>query len=291
MLDRLMSEFEQTVVAPALRNLETFVIGREALAFDALPSTNTLLREHAAQGAAEGLVILADEQTAGRGRRGRTWTAPPGTSLLLSVLARPTWLPPTDGFLLTMLAAVALAEAIETTARVPITLKWPNDLQIDERKLAGILVEVEAAGPDRIGWAIIGCGINVNWQPDITVGQTATSISAATGQPCDRAVLLQSILRAFDRHYLALRTGRREALRETWLGRLATLGQTVRVDLSNESFVGVAESVDPGGGLLVRCPNGDLRRVLAGDVSVRRASPPPQELDSSAPGADNGAEQ
>ena len=266
----MTNTIQQTVVAPALHQLHTLVIGREVLAFDATPSTNTILRDHAANGAAEGLVALADEQTAGRGRRGRSWTAPPGSSLLMSVLLRPTWLAPPDGFLLTMLAAVALAEAIETTTDLPIELKWPNDLQIAGRKLAGILVEFEAENVERTRWVIIGCGINVNWQPAESVGQAATSIVAETGESCDRAVLFRAVLQAFDRQYLALRNGRREALRAAWLGRLSTLGQTVAVELAAETFVGLAESVDAAGGLLVRCADGTVRRVLAGDVRIRR---------------------
>ena len=266
----MTNTIQQTVVAPALHNLQTLVIGREVLAFDATPSTNTILRDHAANDAAEGLVALADEQTAGRGRRGRSWTAPPGSSLLMSVLLRPTWLAPPDGFLLTMLAAVALAEAIETTTDLPIELKWPNDVHIAGRKLAGILVEFEAESTERTRWAIIWCGINVNWQPTESVGQAATSIVAETGESCDRAMLFRAVLQAFDRQYLALRNGRREALRAAWEGRLSTLGQTVAVELAAETFVGVAEAVDAAGGLLVRCADGTVRRVLAGDVRIRR---------------------
>lgn len=266
---RYMLEFERTVVVPALQNLATVVVGREVLAFAALPSTNTLLREHAQQGAAEGLIALADEQTAGRGRRGRSWIAPPGTSLLLSVLLRPTWLAPADGFLLTMLAAVAVAEGIAMTTGLTIELKWPNDVHVAGRKLAGILVEFDAASAERTRWAIIGCGINVNWQPDESVGQATTSVAAASGRVCDRAMLLRAVIQAFDRHYLALRMGHREALWSAWLGRLSTLGQRVQVELVDDSFEGIAADVDAAGGLLVRLDNGTIRRVLAGDVRVR----------------------
>jgi BirA family biotin operon repressor/biotin-[acetyl-CoA-carboxylase] ligase len=265
-----MSIFHQTVVQPALDQLETLVVGREILAFDALPSTNTTLREQALRGVAEGLVAIADEQTAGRGRRGRAWTAPAGSSLLMSILLRPTWLEPADGFLLTMLAAVAVAEALEATTALAVELKWPNDVQVDGRKLAGILVEFEADSANRTRWAIIGCGINVNWQPDESVGQAATSVAAASGQPCERATLLRAVLQAFDRQYIALRTGRREALRAAWLGRLTTLGQRVSVELADTTFEGVASDVDAAGGLLVRLDDGTIRRVLAGDVRVRR---------------------
>ncbi|HEY1014073.1 MAG TPA: biotin--[acetyl-CoA-carboxylase] ligase [Herpetosiphonaceae bacterium] len=259
------------LVEPATTGLQTLAIGREIRAFDVLESTNTTLRAAAAAGAAEGLVALADEQTAGRGRRGRSWAAPPGSSLLVSALIRPHWLQSAEAFWLTKLAAVALAEAVEQATGLRPALKWPNDLQLGGRKLAGILVEVEAQPLASLRWAVIGCGVNVNWRPadDPSITQAATSLAEELGAPADRAALLRQLLLALDRHYAALRMGRREALHDAWRGRLATIGQPVLVDLGGTALEGVAEDVAADGALLVRTADGRLERILAGDVSIR----------------------
>src|SRR5262249_45438927 len=201
--------------------------------------------------------VLAEEQTAGRGRQGRGWAAPPGSSLLMSLLLRPTWLPPTDAFTLTMLAGTALCEAIEQTLPIYAALKWPNDLVLpagppgligrapDLRKAAGILSELELER-DRIVWAAIGMGINVNWEPSGVVDEQdlariAAGVSAAAGRPVDRLVLLRALLIRLDARYVALRQGRREELFEAWRDRLAMLGQPVSVRLVRGNLEGIAE--------------------------------------------------
>ena len=265
--------FEASVVRSALAGLETLIVGREVLAFDALPSTNTLLREYAEAGAAEGLVAVADQQTAGRGRRGRSWNAPPGTNLLQSILLRPTWLEPHELWLLTALAAVALHDAIKHALDVETQLKWPNDLLLGNRKLSGILVEGEIR-EQRIAWAIIGCGINVNWYPagDADLATTTISLAEHLNHPVQRAPLLSAFLRALDQQYLALRSGRREALRSRWMNLLVTLGQQVSVEIGDaEVIYGTAETVELDGALRIRLEDQSVRRVFAGDVRVRKA--------------------
>lgn len=264
--------FETTIVQPALRDVEPLIVGREVRVFEAIDSTNVYLRDQAHAGATEGLLAIANEQTAGRGRLGRTWNAPPDTSVLLSVLLRPTWLAVSDSFLLTMLAAVVIAEAIEDVTDLEIDVKWPNDVQINGRKVAGILVDVEMQSPDRLEWAIIGSGINVNWQPsnDPTITQSATSLAAETGKLVDRSALIRAIVQNYDRRYLMLRNGQHEALRGAWIKRLTTLGQTVSVETARETFTGIAESVAHDGGLQVRRTDGRLQTVYAGDVRVRK---------------------
>jgi BirA family biotin operon repressor/biotin-[acetyl-CoA-carboxylase] ligase len=192
------------------RNLDSAIVGRTIEQYAQTGSTNDLIRRQAHAGHPEGLVILADEQTAGRGRMGRAWAAPPSTSLLLSLLLRPTWLAPDDAFSLTMLAAVALCEAVEQVAPPRAALKWPNDLLLPVRtaagpalrKAAGILSEIELAG-DRIDWVVIGMGVNVSWSPSGIVdgrdlAEMATSISAAAGRPVERLPLLRALLECLD---------------------------------------------------------------------------------------------
>lgn len=262
-----------------LAALATRVVGRPLLHYSAVGSTNDLAKEQARAAHAEGLVIVADEQLAGRGRLGRGWTAPPGSSLLMSLLLRPTWLPPQDAFLLTMLAGVALCEAVEQAATVEAALKWPNDLLLPvpqpdgamaQRKAAGILSEIELKN-EQIRWVVMGMGVNVNWSPHGVVdgrdlAQSATSVRAAAGQPVDRMTLLHSLLERLDAHYAALRRGQRETLFASWRARLATIGARVAVQLPAGELAGVAEGVEPSGALLVRDDHGRRHVVTAGEV-------------------------
>jgi BirA family transcriptional regulator, biotin operon repressor / biotin---[acetyl-CoA-carboxylase] ligase len=255
--------------------LGTHLVGRELLVLPQVGSTNDLLRERAMAGAPEGLVAVADEQTAGRGRRQRRWDAPPGSALLLSVLLRPTWLAPTDSFLLTMLAAVALTEAVRATSGLEARLKWPNDLLLPEpgagdtwRKAAGVLVDLEIAGQG-LAFAVIGCGLNVSWHPDDTeVQYPATSIARAGGS-ASRLALAQALLRELDAGYALLQYGQRQTLVARWRGLLHTLGRQVRVEVGEQTISGLAEDVSDQGLLLVRDDAGTLHRVLSGDVSLR----------------------
>ena len=259
-------------------DLSTMLVGRPLLFYERTSSTNDLAKERAHAGDSEGLVILADEQIAGRGRQGRAWTAPPGGSLLMSLLLRPTWLAPADIFVLTMLAGVALCEAVEQVAPIDAALKWPNDLLLPARpgapvathKAAGILCECELAG-DQIEWVVVGLGVNVSWTPAGEVdgrdlAQVATSLAVAAGAPIERATLLRALLTRLDTRYQRLRQGRREELFTTWRGRLATLGQPIVVRKPSGELSGVAVGVEPSGALLLRDGCGAVHTVLAGDV-------------------------
>lgn len=263
-------------LSPAIiqRELPAAVVGSAVECYAQLGSTNDITRERARAGQPEGLVVLADEQVAGRGRLGRGWAAPPGSSLLLSVLLRPAWLAPADAFLLTMLAGVALCAAVEQAAPMHAALKWPNDLLLPTpaglRKAAGVLSELDLVG-DRIGWVVLGMGINVNWAPQGVVdgrdlGQQATSLSAALGQPVERLALLRALLVQLDREYSALRGGQRQRLFERWRARLATLGLPVQVRMPAGELHGTAEDVEPSGALRIRDADGTLHTVFAGDV-------------------------
>jgi BirA family biotin operon repressor/biotin-[acetyl-CoA-carboxylase] ligase len=253
--------------------LHTTVLGREIRFLPSVGSTNDLLKDEARAGAAEGLIYVADEQVAGRGRRGRSWTAPAGTSLLTSILLRPTWLPAPDAFLLTMLAAASAAEAVEAVSGLRVDLKWPNDLQIGGRKLGGLLVETELDA-DMIHWAVIGCGINVNWNPRsiAELAPRATSLQAELNHPVDRRLLLHALLERLDKRYIDLQRGARSELFDAWRARLLTLGQHVQVDTPQGMIKGVAEDVTHDGALVVRDDHGQPHVVNAGDVSVRQSN-------------------
>jgi len=225
-------------------------------------STNADLLALARDGAAEGAVLVADHQTAGRGRSGRTWTAPPNASVLLSVLVRPA---PHLAGLSTMAMGLGAADAIESVARFRPRLKWPNDLvwpgdgSAPDRKLAGILAEAHwpSAGDPAV---VVGIGINVNWPTELPddLAEIATAVNHVAGHDVDRELLLVDLLLHFDRRYDELGS---DALLDAWRTSSATLGRRVRVDLGTEQIEGVAEDITAEGHLVV-----DGRAITAGDV-------------------------
>jgi BirA family biotin operon repressor/biotin-[acetyl-CoA-carboxylase] ligase len=280
----MADQFDPTSIAADLR---TATLPRAIRCYDVVGSTMDVARQLLPALGDEQLPLLvtADLQTAGRGRLGRSWEAPPGGALLLSLALRPAWLRPERGVALVWMAAVALCEAVEAVAPVAAVLKWPNDLLLplgDEggkatyAKAAGILLEV-GVGAGGLDWAIIGCGVNVSAAPP--AGATrypATSLSAAAGAPVSRLELLRALLRRLDSWHAALMAGagshdEAKPLRElfgAWRGRLATLGQRVRVETPGGPVEGFAEGVDSDGALLVRDAAGALRAVSAGDVGL-----------------------
>jgi BirA family transcriptional regulator, biotin operon repressor / biotin---[acetyl-CoA-carboxylase] ligase len=246
-------------------------------------STNTDALALARDGAAEGVVVVADHQTAGRGRNDRAWVAPPGGSLLLSVLLRP---PARVASATTMATAVAMAEAVEEVTGVAPGLKWPNDLVVadegGDRKLAGILAEADwpAGATISAGWRepsaheraviVVGVGLNVSWPEDdeaiSDVADTAVALNRVTPEPIDRAELLVAFLRHLDRIYGELVRGGPRTVIDEWRRRSATLGRLVRVDLGVDEVVGMAVDVTAEGHLVVDALEGQRRTFAIGDV-------------------------
>lgn len=229
-------------------------------------STNDVAAELARQGAADGTVVVADRQTAGRGRRGRVWLAPPRSSLLCSLIVRPS-LKPAQAARLTMLASVATQRAIRAMG-LPAVIKWPNDVLINERKVAGILTETDILG-DQLSFAVIGIGVNVNIPPaDLpAVATGATSLLAEGGRRFSRWRLLRLLLAAFAARYQAMAADDGAALFQEWRQNLSTLGQAVTIRTADVEMAGVAEDVEPDGTLLLRQKGDALARVTVGDVS------------------------
>lgn len=240
--------------------------------YGSVGSTNTLLLGEARRGAPAGVVVVADHQTGGRGRLGRRWEAPPGTCLLVSVLLRPV-LEAGELHRCTAAVALATADACERVAGVAPVLKWPNDLLVGERKLAGVLGESDPhapGGPPGSTAVVVGVGCNVDWPgPE---GAGGTSLAAAAGRPVDREALLDALLGALAPREVALGTeGGRRALAADLRRRCATLGTSVRVDLAGEQVAGTAVDLTDAGHLVVEA--GGTRRVLAaGDVVHLRPS-------------------
>jgi BirA family biotin operon repressor/biotin-[acetyl-CoA-carboxylase] ligase len=221
--------------------------------FSTLDSTNRHALEAAREGAPDGLVVVADEQTAGRGRLGRTWEAPPGSSLLVSVLLRSTDPPGRT----VMAAGVALADAVEEVAGFATWLKWPNDLVVDDRKLAGLLAEADGEA------LVVGAGCNVNWESfPAELEATATACNLEAGRPVDRDALLDTFL---DRFAEAL--GRGAAIVPHYRSRLTSIGRAVRVEhVRDDDLVGTAVGVTDDGALIVRDDAGTDHTVVAADV-------------------------
>ncbi len=264
----LSSELIQT-------GLSTQVIGRPVQYFEQIDSTSNALKKPAERGRPEGMVAIADEQTAGRGRLDRTWEAPPGTSLLSSILFRPAFLPPDKAQQLTMICALAAVEAIQTQTGVQVGIKWPNDLMYEGRKLAGVLTDLSFAA-DRIEWAIVGMGLNVNILfdteakslDDRLLARDAISLQMITGRPAPRLPLFRAYLRGVDARYADLRRGVSPVA--DWAARLITLNRPVKVTTPAGPISGLAAGLDETGALLVQRDNGQVSRVLAGDVTLRR---------------------
>jgi BirA family transcriptional regulator, biotin operon repressor / biotin---[acetyl-CoA-carboxylase] ligase len=215
---------------------------------------------------------VTDRQTAGRGRLDRTWEAPPGSALLISVLLRPELLP-THVHSTTMAAAVAACDACDEVAGFRPTLKWPNDIVVSDssvvgnRKLAGLLAEAELRGDD-VDAVVVGMGFNVNWdKPPPGLEDIAVAASEVAGHPFDREALLQHFLDRFAEHYSALiEPGGWRGTLLNYRRSSSTLGKDVRVELPGEAFTGRAMEVTGEGHLLVKTSGGEVRRVPAGDV-------------------------
>jgi BirA family biotin operon repressor/biotin-[acetyl-CoA-carboxylase] ligase len=227
--------------------------------FATIDSTNTWVMEQARNGAPEGLVAVADEQTAGRGRLGRTWVSPPGGSLLMSVLLRPSQLPADRLHLATAAVAMSGADAVALIAGIQPSLKWPNDLLIGDRKLAGVLTEVEGTPPA----VVVGIGINCTWPDELPaeIADVAIAANHAAGRPVHTGDVLDALL-----EHVATRldAGWDEVARE-YKSRCETVGREVRVEMADGVFTGLATGVDDDGSLLVSTDAGP-RRVIAGDV-------------------------
>jgi len=245
-------------------NLETHFVGQRVIYYPSLTSTNEVAKREAQQGAAEGTVIIADEQTAGKGRKKRVWLSPKG-NIALSVILCPdiAYLPS-----LIMLASLAVVNGIEAVTGLKPQVKWPNDVLINGRKVCGILIENEVLR-NTVNYAIIGIGVNVNLRrtdfPEIKL--TATSLSHEMGRDVSRLSVVRNLLVEMEKLYLMLRAG--ESIYEEWRDSLVTLGRRVSVTSGTSRYEGIAESVAEDGSLLLRHADGSLTKIVAGDATLR----------------------
>ena len=247
---------------PALTRL-----GCEFHYFAEIDSTNTYARRLAEAGAREGEIVIAEAQTQGRGRLGRRWQSPPFTNLYFSVILRPQ-LPPMQAPQITLTAAVALAETIASFIAQPATIKWPNDILVDGRKLAGILTEA-SCDSDRVNFVILGIGVNLNYRiatmPE-EIRTHATSMAELTGGWIHRESFLRRLIQGLDRCYGELDEFGFAGLAPRWEAHFGLRGKRVRVELLDQSVTGRAMGIDKDGALLIEDDRGTRQRVLAGDV-------------------------
>ena len=255
MRSSLPPEFDEALTRAAGR---LGIFGGEPIWFAEVPSTSDVALTLAERGASEGQLVIANAQSAGRGRHGRAWASPAGAGLYLSAVLRPLLhaVP-----LLTIAAGLAVAEGIEAATGLSPRLKWPNDIYIGDRKLAGMLAE---AGAD---FVILGIGINVlpaAYPPEIAA--RATSLEGELGRPVDRGLLRAECLASLAARYDALQRGAAKAILDAWRQRAAsTLGRTVRWDAAGLAREGVAENIDATGALIVRTSSGPVR-LISGEV-------------------------
>jgi BirA family biotin operon repressor/biotin-[acetyl-CoA-carboxylase] ligase len=240
------------------------------LRFDSLPSTNTEAARQAALGAPEGLCVVAHEQTAGRGRRERSWVSPKDAGLYVSVVLRPT-LEVRLWPLITLAAALAVRDALREACGLEADIKWPNDLLAGGRKLCGILAETAEGARGRA--VVLGVGVNLKRGsfPE-EISDTATSVEEQTGRAPDAESLLAALTRALAARYETLHAhgGAEETLREWQRHSTYAHGRRVRVALTRETFEGTTRGLDPDGALRVETGGGTIRTVRAGDVTAVR---------------------
>jgi BirA family biotin operon repressor/biotin-[acetyl-CoA-carboxylase] ligase len=246
--------------------LSTATFGRTLHVLAQTASTNDEMKRLAAHGAPEGTVVIAEQQTHGRGRHGRSFVSPPG-GIYLSLLLRPH-LPVQRLPQLTLLVAVAVAEAITEVSALPVRLKWPNDVEIYEKKIAGILIEsvIQATLPTAL---IVGIGINVNTtlaQLPQELHARVTSLFLTAGHLFARPPLIVLLLAHLERLYRTFQHAGMAPIRQRWLHYSAMIGQQLRFTQDNQSHLATVVGLDEDGALWVRLANGTPQRIIAGEV-------------------------
>ena len=249
----------------------TKVVGRDIQVFEQTTSTNDVVERLARDGVKEGAVVFAESQTKGRGRLGRKWSSPTHKGLWLSVLLRPD-LRPQETTQLTVISATALRRAIKTVTGLSADIKWPNDLLLGGKKVAGILTEMSAE-TDRVRHVIIGIGMDVNQDASDLPGELrpiATSLKMESGDEISRAELATEVLRELDTDYARIGMGKFPEVADEWEAACVTIGRNVTIHIGNRKFRGRAESLDDDGALLVRTEHGHLERITGGDVILEK---------------------
>jgi BirA family biotin operon repressor/biotin-[acetyl-CoA-carboxylase] ligase len=247
------------------------IIGRDIRVFERTTSTNDVVERLARDGVREGVVVFAESQTKGRGRLGRPWMSPARKGLWFSVLLRPE-LRPQETTQLTVAAATALRRAIQSETGLKPEIKWPNDILVGGKKVAGILTELSAE-LDKVRHVVLGIGVDVNLgagELPAELKKTATSLKIESGMAISRAELAVAILRELNRAYLQICAGKFAALADEWEENCTTIGKDVTVQIGDRKIRGHAESLDDAGALLLRTEHGGIEPITGGDVTLEK---------------------
>jgi len=267
---RLVSSPDVFNVEEIAAQLNTSVMGKYLVCLDETVSTNAYAFRLAEEGAAEGTVVIAEAQSGGKGRLGRVWSSPPRVNLYCSVVLRPS-VKPYEAPQLTFLSAVAVARAIEQVTGLKPEIKWPNDVLIGNKKVAGLLNEMSAE-TDGINFVILGLGVNLNMSPGQfppDLRSPATSLLIEAGHPVGRVRFVVQMLRELDMLYAGFLTHGFLEVREEWQQRCNAHGREVVVSNGGSVDVkGMFGGIDGDGALLVRQADGSIERILSGDVKV-----------------------
>lgn len=251
------------------RLMDTAVMGRNMLCYDEVDSTNTVLKKLAVQGAQSGTLVTAESQNQGRGRRGRTWVSPKGSSISMSLLIRPDF-EPERSRMLTLVMALSVAQAVIKSTGLEAKIKWPNDIVVNNKKVTGILTEMilnKENGP----FVIIGTGINVNVEefPD-EIKDMASSLKNQSGKKESREEIIALTMNFFEENYNRfLQTKDLSLIKSEYESLLVNKNKDVLVLGEKEPYKGTAIGIDNEGELIVRNEEGILNKVYAGEVSVR----------------------
>ena len=262
-------------------NLKTSFIGKDISFYKDIGSTNEIAREFAIKGAQEGFAVTADSQTKGKGRLGRKWESPAGMNIYTSIILRPS-ISPVFAPQLTLVAAVAVAKAISEFLNPPtppfdkmgewgfLSVKWPNDILINSKKAAGILTEMNSE-TDRINFVIIGIGVNINMTKELfpeELRPIATSLKQETGKEISRIDFIQMLYLNMETWYKRYLKHGFEPIRKAWTGYFNMAGKVVKVRQMDKTIEGVAMGIDDNGALLLREKNGNITRIISGDVVI-----------------------
>jgi BirA family biotin operon repressor/biotin-[acetyl-CoA-carboxylase] ligase len=251
-------------------DLTTRVLGRtHYLYYQELDSTNNQARSLAAQGYPEGTVVITEMQTAGRGRRGRSWFSPAVTGIYFSIILRPV-MPLKEISRLSLVTAAAVAETLETELNLPARIKWPNDILINSRKIAGILSEA-VTDMDGVEYIIIGVGLNTNnsiqsFPDDFRIPATSALIECT--RPASRSKLLQSLLKNLENRYFQLLDGDFAGILDKVKRMSMVIGQNLKLDTINGFIIGQAIDINTDGFLVVRDQSGTIHTIMSGEISI-----------------------
>jgi BirA family biotin operon repressor/biotin-[acetyl-CoA-carboxylase] ligase len=253
--------------------LNTKSFGRPIIFYHEINSTQDAAKELARQGAEEGTVVITEKQTQGKGRKGREWSSVPGQGIQISVILRPR-LRPSQSIQIPLVVGVALAEAIKVVTPLKPRIKWPNDIMVGRKKVGGILTEM-IAEIDRIDYVVLGIGLNVN-TPQASfpkqIEGIATSLAKELGEPVSRVKILQSFLESFEGLYKDFTTSGFQTIREKWKAMSNTIGAWVELsDMDGDKMRGRVLDMDTEGALLLQKEDHSIERILAGDVTLRKA--------------------